>query len=375
MHVLDSDIVRAPRDASGSRTGFREWRRDRRLRAGAGALDADAVGSPLHGRHGVVPGGRAVRSAAPHARRHSPDVVIEIPRSACNTLDFHRAEAMIEIGRHLAEEALGCPAGECHCRDRLSGVPLTRARARPRGAAQTLALALLLGAAVALTIGVYARVHEPALRPLFLVGFSGMLQLKTWLASVALLLVVVQVLSALAMWGRLPGVAGHARPGLPGLHRWTGTVAFLLTLPVAFHCVWSLGFEDYVHAGAGALRRRLRALRRVRRQDARPAPARPAGLAAAGARWAVFAAVIVVWSSSALWFFSRSGVALLSSGPTMSDLALSRRGVLRGSARRGRRLRRPATWRCGRAASPGGDAGTDRGQRIRRRRPAGPNDC
>ena len=53
----------------------------------------------------------AVRSAA--LRRtladHSPDVLIEVPRTACRTLDFHRAEAMIEIGRRLTEEALCAP--------------------------------------------------------------------------------------------------------------------------------------------------------------------------------------------------------------------------------------------------------------------------
>ena len=68
-----------------------------------------------------------------------------------------------------------------------------------------LALILLTGAGVAVAIGVYARVHSPAARPLFLLGFSGMLQLKAWLASAALLLVVVQLLTALWIWGHLPG--------------------------------------------------------------------------------------------------------------------------------------------------------------------------
>jgi NTE family protein len=37
---------------------------------------------------------------------HPPDVLITIPRSSCKTLDFHKAEPMIELGRRLAEEAL-----------------------------------------------------------------------------------------------------------------------------------------------------------------------------------------------------------------------------------------------------------------------------
>ena len=37
---------------------------------------------------------------------HPPDVLITVPRSSCRTLDFHRAEEMIRLGRRLAIEAL-----------------------------------------------------------------------------------------------------------------------------------------------------------------------------------------------------------------------------------------------------------------------------
>ena len=36
---------------------------------------------------------------------------------------------------------------------------------------------LLAGAGVAVALGVYAKVHSPAGRPLFTLGFSGMLQM------------------------------------------------------------------------------------------------------------------------------------------------------------------------------------------------------
>lgn len=173
-----------------------------------------------------------------------------------------------------------------------------------------LALALLVGAAVALTIGVYARVHEPALQPLFLVGFSGMLQLKAWLASAALLLVVVQVTTALWMWGRLPG-AGRAPRWLPTAHRWSGSVAFVCTVPVALHCVWSLGFVTttprvLVHslvgcAFYGAYAAKMLGLR------VRGLP----GWALPVLGGTVFALFVVVWATSALWFFTLSGVPLL----------------------------------------------------------------
>ena len=52
------------------------------------------------------------------------------------------------------------------------------------------AAVLLLGAGVAVVLGVYAGVHEPAGRPLFTLGFSGMLQMKAWLSTVAVLLML-----------------------------------------------------------------------------------------------------------------------------------------------------------------------------------------
>src|SRR6478735_8729313 len=101
----------------------------------------------------------------------------------------------------------------------------------------------VLALGVSAGLAAYARAHPGDGAALTTLGFSGMLQMKAWLASAAAVLVVVQVLSALAMWRKLPGVPHSARwPALA--HRWSGTVAFLLTLPVMFHCVWSLGFAD-----------------------------------------------------------------------------------------------------------------------------------
>ena len=172
-----------------------------------------------------------------------------------------------------------------------------------------LATALLLGAAVAVALGVYAKVHQPALRPVFLVGFSGMLQLKTWLATAALVLVLAQVTSALWMWGHLPG-AGDAPAWITPVHRWSGSVAFVVTVPVALHCVWSLGFVTstprvLLHSTLGCafygayaakmLGLRLRGL---------PQWAVPA------LGGSVFALFVLLWLTSALWFFTRSGVPL-----------------------------------------------------------------
>lgn len=67
--------------------------------------------------------------------------------------------------------------------------------------------------------------------------------MKAWFATAAFGLALVQLISALWIWGRLPGV-GQAPVQVAVAHRWTGTVAFLLTLPVAYHCLWALGFQE-----------------------------------------------------------------------------------------------------------------------------------
>jgi len=46
---------------------------------------------------------------------HPPDVLITVPRSSCRTLDFHRAEEMIGLGRRLAIEALEDAEDRCRC--------------------------------------------------------------------------------------------------------------------------------------------------------------------------------------------------------------------------------------------------------------------
>ncbi len=177
-------------------------------------------------------------------------------------------------------------------------------RSRP-----ALALLLVLGAAVAVAIGVYARVHAPASRPLFLLGFSGMLQLKSWLATGALALVVVQLLTALWIWGRLPA-AGPAPDWLPVVHRWSGSVGFTLTLPVALHCVWSLGL---VTSSPRVLAHGILGCAFYGAYAAKMLGLRLRGLP----RWSipvlggtVFSLFLLVWTTSALWFFTRSGVPL-----------------------------------------------------------------
>jgi Family of unknown function (DUF6529) len=169
--------------------------------------------------------------------------------------------------------------------------------------------ALLVGAAVAVSLGVYAKVHTPALRPLFTLGFSGMLQMKAWLTTAAVVLLVVQLVTALWMWGRLPG-AGSAPPWSTTVHRWSGTTAFVLTLPVAFHCIWSLGFATtstrvILHGIAGCAFYGAYAAKMLSlRQRDLPGWVLPV----LGA--SVLSLLVLLWLTAALWFFTRSGVPL-----------------------------------------------------------------
>lgn len=72
--------------------------------------------------------------------------------------------------------------------------------------------------------------------------FSSAIAAKAWLASAALALALVQVTTAARMWGHLHflPVRGSA---VARVHRWSGRLAFLFTLPVFFHCVTILGWQ------------------------------------------------------------------------------------------------------------------------------------
>lgn len=175
---------------------------------------------------------------------------------------------------------------------------------------RSIAFVLLTAAAVAVGLGAYGRVHTPAQRPLFTLGFSGMLQMKAWLATGAVLLLVIQLLTALWIWGRLPGARTAPRWATP-LHRWSGTAAFVLTLPVAFHCLWSLGLATtdarvVLHGVVGcvfygAYAAKMLALR---------LPGLP-GWTLPVLGGSALASLVLLWLTAALWFFTRTGVPLM----------------------------------------------------------------
>jgi hypothetical protein len=169
-----------------------------------------------------------------------------------------------------------------------------------------LLIAAGVGAAVSVSLGVYAKQHDPTGEQILHVGFPSVLAMKAWLTTGVLVLALMQALSAMWMWGRLPG-AGAAPRWVAHAHRWTGTAAFLLSLPVAYHCLWSLGWRStdarvVLHgilgcAFFGALTTKLLALR-----------------IDGVSKWTIpvlgSALVVIltaIWLTSSLWFFTHVG--------------------------------------------------------------------
>jgi len=164
----------------------------------------------------------------------------------------------------------------------------------------------LIGALVALTLGIYGRLHHPTGIAINIAGFSSPGYVKSWLATAATVFALVQVASALVMYGKVPRVAPPRWIG--GRHRWSGRIAFLLAVPVAVHCLYALGFQNYstrvlVHsvlgcAFFGAFTVKMLIL---------PKRGLPGWvLPVVGAL--VFTVLIAIWLTSAYWFFSTFGI-------------------------------------------------------------------
>ncbi len=177
---------------------------------------------------------------------------------------------------------------------------------RASSGAAMLVVPSLIGALVALTLGIYGHLHHPTGIAINIAGFSSPGSVKSWLATGATVFAVVQVGSALVMYGKVPRIAAPSWTG--GLHRWSGRIAFLLAVPVAVHCLYALGFQSYssrvlVHSllgcaffGAFTVKMLILPKREL------PSWMLPTWGAL------VFTALTGVWLTSAYWFFSTFGI-------------------------------------------------------------------
>jgi hypothetical protein len=116
----------------------------------------------------------------------------------------------------------------------------------PRSVTAPLA-AFAAGAVVALCLGIFGRIHDPTIDGTTTLGYDTVIDMKVVLTAVVAVLVLLQLVGALWMYGRLGGPA----PSWVGpAHRASGTLAFLLAVFVGYHCLWALGLEyGELHTG------------------------------------------------------------------------------------------------------------------------------
>lgn len=165
-------------------------------------------------------------------------------------------------------------------------------------------IAAIVGVMVAVGLGTYGAVHEPGKVAINVAGFSSFLAVKAWLGTLALVLAIVQLVTALKIYGKLSG----GGPAMNFLHRWSGRAAVAASLPVAAHCLYIAGFKAtdgrvLLHSIAGCFFYGVFAVKMLALSDDHSP-----GWALPVAGGAAFAALTVLWATSSLWFFTTFGV-------------------------------------------------------------------
>jgi hypothetical protein len=185
-----------------------------------------------------------------------------------------------------------------------SELPTARASV-PKGSAAILS-SVLIGALVALGLGVLGRLHEPQFVAINIAGFSSGTAVKSWLATVAVALGVFQLGSAFVMYRLTP--RGRAPSWIAGAHVWSGRLAVLASVPVAVHCLYALGFQStdsrvLFHSLFGCLFYGV-FVTKMLFLTRRGAP----GWVLPIAGGLLFFGLVYVWLTSALWFFQTNGL-------------------------------------------------------------------
>jgi mono/diheme cytochrome c family protein len=152
-----------------------------------------------------------------------------------------------------------------------------------------------------LTAGLLAA-HDPRSKGYFRLFFSDPVHLKAGFATAAAVLACVQLLTAGWIYRAYP----WAKPAwINPLHRWSGRFAFAFTLPVAYHCIFKLGFQDTdsrvlwhsligsAFFGAYAAKITIVKLHRF------PRPVLPV------AGGLLFATLLGLWYTSAVWLYKQ----------------------------------------------------------------------
>jgi subtilisin family serine protease len=161
--------------------------------------------------------------------------------------------------------------------------------------------AVAAGAVVAVALGVYGREHTPTYKAITTFGFDSLIHMKVALATAVGVLALVQLLTALRLYGRLGSGTASRRIGV--VHRVSGASAVIISLPVAYHCLWALGYQDYtnrvmLHSLAGCAFYGA-FVTKVITLHSRRAPGWLLPLAGA----LVFTLLVIVVLTSAVWYF------------------------------------------------------------------------
>jgi hypothetical protein len=133
--------------------------------------------------------------------------------------------------------------------------------------------------------------------------FSSTIAAKAWLATAVIVLALVQVTTAARIYGRLRFLPVRGRV-VSTIHRWSGRSAFVVSLPVFFHCVTILGFQTpdarvAAHSVAGTFLYGVFAAKiLIVRDRALPGWVLPV----AGGTLA--SVLVVLWATSSLWYFT-----------------------------------------------------------------------
>jgi hypothetical protein len=134
--------------------------------------------------------------------------------------------------------------------------------------------------------------------------FSSTIAGKAWFATAAVILAIVQVSTGARIFGKLERIVRIPRPYVNRVHRWSGRLALLCTLPVAFHCIFILGFQTVtprvlIHSILGSFVYGVVAVKIFFVRD-RDHP-----------RWTLplvggtlFAVLVGLWATSAAWYFT-----------------------------------------------------------------------
>jgi hypothetical protein len=134
--------------------------------------------------------------------------------------------------------------------------------------------------------------------------FSSTIAAKAWLATAAFALVFVQLATAARIYGKLHFLPERGA-SVARIHRWSGRLAFVLTLPVFFQCVTVLGFQTpdarvAIHSLAGTFLYGVFVAKVLVVRD-RQLP----GWVLPVAGGTLASTLAVLWVTSSLWYFTR----------------------------------------------------------------------